>query len=149
MKLTEPEQLFLSAQHYGRLATIGRNGAPQIKPVGFSYNETLGTIDIAGFNMAASAKYKNVQVNPRVAFVADDVPAPEDGAAGVRFLEIRGVAETVTAAPGSGQPDPESHLAPEIVRIHPRRVLAFNVDSPGLQVRDAGGGAVYSERWPA
>lgn len=149
MKLTEPEQLFLSAQHYGRLATIGRNGAPQIKPVGFSYNETLGTIDIAGFNMAASAKYKNVQVNPRVAFVADDVPAPEDGAAGVRFLEIRGVAETVTAVPGSGQPDPESHLAPEIIRIHPRRVLAFNVDSPGLQVRDAGGGAVYSERWPA
>ncbi|HEX6450663.1 MAG TPA: PPOX class F420-dependent oxidoreductase [Trebonia sp.] len=149
MKLTESEQLFLSAQHHGRLATISRNGAPQIKPVGFSYNETLGTIDIAGFNMAASAKFKNVQANPRVAFVADDVPAPEEGAAGVRFLEIRGVAETVTAAPGPGQPDTDSHLAPEIIRIHPRRVLAFNVDSPGLQVRDAAGGAVYSEQWPA
>ena len=149
MKLTEAEQLFLSAQHHGSLATTARNGAPQIKPVGFSYNETLGTIDIAGFNMTASAKYKNVQANPRVAFVADDVPAPEDGAAGVRFLEIRGVSETVTAAPGSGQPDPDGHLAPEIIRIHPRRVLAFNVDSPGLQVRDAGGGTVYSERRPA
>jgi pyridoxamine 5'-phosphate oxidase family protein len=149
MKLTESEQLFLSAQHHGRLATISRNGAPQIKPVGFSYNETLGTIDIAGFNMAASAKFKNVQANPRVAFVADDVPAPEEGAAGVRFLEIRGVAETVTDAPGPGQPDSDNHLAPEIIRIHPRRVLAFNVDGSGLQVRDADGGAVYGEQWPA
>jgi hypothetical protein len=50
--------------------------------------------------MARSAKYKNVQSNPNVAFVADDVPAPEHGAAGVRFLEIRGAAETVTAPPG-------------------------------------------------
>lgn len=149
MTLTETERRFLNDQHHGRLATVARNGAPQVKPVGFSYNEALGTIDIAGFNMASSAKYKNVQANPRVAFVADDVPAPADGAAGVRFLEIRGVAETVTAPPGPGQPDTDDHLAPEIIRVHPRRVLSFNVDGPGLRVRDADGGRVTSERWPA
>ena len=145
MTLTEAEQQFLSEQHHGRLATIARNGTPQLKPVGFTYNKELGTIDIAGMNMAASAKYKNVQANPQVAFLADDVPAPEEGAAGVRFLEIRGTAETVA----DGQRDETGHLSPEIIRIHPRRVLAFNVGGPGLRVRDTDGRATHSERWPA
>jgi pyridoxamine 5'-phosphate oxidase family protein len=150
MTLTEAERRFLSAQRHGRLATIAPDGTPQVKPVGFSYNQELGTIDIAGMNMASSAKYKNIQSNPNVAFVADDVPAPEQGAAGVRFLEIRGAAETVTASPGPGQPSTDGHLAPEIIRIHPRRVLAYNVDPdlPGLQARDAGEDVVHSARWP-
>jgi pyridoxamine 5'-phosphate oxidase family protein len=150
MALTEAEQRFLAAQRHGRLATIAPDGTPQVKPVGFSYNQELGTIDIAGMNMARSAKYKNIQLNPNVAFVADDVPAPEHGAAGVRFLEIRGAAEAVTAPPGPGQPRADDHLAPEIIRIRPRRVLAFNVDPdrPGLHVRDVGGDVVYSARWP-
>jgi pyridoxamine 5'-phosphate oxidase family protein len=112
MTLTEAEQRFLATQRHGRLATIAPDGIPQVKPVGFSYNKELGTIDIAGMNMARSAKYKNIQSNPNVAFVADDVPAPENGAAGVRFLEIRGGAETVTAPSGSGQPQTDGHLAP-------------------------------------
>jgi pyridoxamine 5'-phosphate oxidase family protein len=151
MALTEAERRFLAGQQHGRLATIAPDGTPQVKPVGFSYNPDLGTIDIAGFNMARSAKFRNVQSNPNVAFVADDVPAPDGGAAGVRFLEIRGVAETVAAPPGPGQPATDGHLAPEIIRIHPRRVLAFNVDPdrPGLHTRDAGGPAVYSAHWPA
>jgi pyridoxamine 5'-phosphate oxidase family protein len=135
MTLTAAEQRFLSVQRHGRLATVAPDGTPQVKPVGFSYNHALGTIDITGWNMAQSAKYKNVQSNPNVAFVADDVPAPERGAGGVRFLEIRGTAETV-ALPG--QPDTDGHLAPEIIRIRPRRILAYNVDheNPGLQARD-------------
>lgn len=140
MTLTEAEQRFLATQRHGRLATIAPDGTPQVKPVGFSYNAELGTIDIAGMNMASSAKYKNVRSNPNVAFVADDVPVPEGGAAGVRFLEIRGSAEAVTALPGPGQPAADGHLAPEIIRIRPRRVLAYNVDpnKPGLQARVVG-----------
>jgi pyridoxamine 5'-phosphate oxidase family protein len=135
MMLTEQEQRFLSAQRHARLATVAPDGTPQVKPVGFTYNAELGTIDISGFNMARSAKYKNVQSNPNVAFVADDVPAPEQGVAGVRFLEIRGAAETVITS------SVDDHQAPEIIRIHLRRVLAFNVDPdrPGLQTRDARG----------
>jgi pyridoxamine 5'-phosphate oxidase family protein len=145
MNLTEAEQRFLAAQRHGRLATIAPDGTPQVKPVGFSYNSELGTIDIAGFNMAGSAKYRNIRSNPNVAFVADDVPAPQDGAAGVRFLEVRGPAEPAVAAPS-----PDGHLAAEIIRIQPRRILAFNVDPgrPGLHTRDAGGDAVHRERWP-
>jgi pyridoxamine 5'-phosphate oxidase family protein len=146
MTLTSAEQRFLSAQGIGRLATVGPGGAPQVKPVGFRYNDRLGTIDIGGYNLAQSAKYKNIQHNPAVAFVVDD--RPDGGLEGTRFLEIRGVAEAV---PG-GDPDvADSHggasapglvVGPEVIRIHPRRVLSYNVDPghPGLHARDAVGG---------
>jgi len=34
----------------------------------------------------------------------------------------------------------DAHLAREMIRIHPRRVIAFNVDpeQPGLQTRQVG-----------
>jgi pyridoxamine 5'-phosphate oxidase family protein len=80
--------------------------------------------------MASSAKYNNVQANPRVSFVVDEITEP--GLAGAHFLEIRGFAETAI-----GPKDPNGHLAPEIIRIHPRRVVGFNVDQdqPGFEAR--------------
>jgi pyridoxamine 5'-phosphate oxidase family protein len=131
MSLTDVEQQFLARQALGHLATVGADGGPQVKPLGFTYNRTLGTIDIAGFNMTSSAKYRNVQTNPRVALVVDEVTEPT--MEGAHFLEIRGIAEVVTdAVPSDG------HLASEIIRIHPRRVIGFNVDqaNPGFQARD-------------
>jgi pyridoxamine 5'-phosphate oxidase family protein len=131
MTLTDTEARFLAGHRHGRLATVARGGGPQVKPVGFLYNAELGTIDISGFSMGQSAKYRNVRRNPDVAFVVDD--ALGEGPAGMRFLEIRGVAEALTdqAPPGPG-------LAPEIIRIHPRRVLGFNIDPgrPGFGARD-------------
>lgn len=131
MTLTDAEQRFVTRQPRGHLSTIGPDGAPQVKPVGFTYNAALGTIDITGFNMGRSAKYRNIRANPRVAFVVDEVTEPT--MQGAHFLEIRGVAEAVT-----GPPPADPHLAPEIIRVHPRRVIAFNVnpDEPGLQTRD-------------
>jgi pyridoxamine 5'-phosphate oxidase family protein len=104
MTLNETEQRFLSDHRQGRLATIGPGG-PQVKPVGFSYDADLGTIDISGFNMAESAKFRNVRSNPKVAFVVDDILF--DAMEGVRFLEVRGEAEAV-----SGPPPADPHLAP-------------------------------------
>ena len=131
MTFTSAEVRFLARQTRGHLATLGAKGAPQVKPLGFTYNPTLGTIDITGFNMSGSAKYRNVQVNPSVAFVVDEVTGA--GMEGVHFLEIRGRAETTT-----GTHDLQGHLAPEIIRIHPRRIISFNVDpdDPGFQARN-------------
>jgi pyridoxamine 5'-phosphate oxidase family protein len=133
MIITDAEQRFLARQPRGHLATIGSDGTPQVKPLGFTYNAALGTIDIAGFNMGGSAKYRNIQANPRVAFVVDEVT--EASMEGAHFLEIRGVAESVT-----GRASADGHLAAEIIRIHPRRVVAYNVDpeQPGLQSRNVG-----------
>ena len=131
MTFSDAEVRFLHSQPRGHLATLGPNGTPQVKPLGFVYNSTLGTIDITGFNMAGSVKYRNVQANPLVAFVVDEVT--EASMEGAHFLEIRGVAETTV-----GTHDLQGHLAPEIIRIHPRRVISFNVDPdhPGLVARD-------------
>jgi pyridoxamine 5'-phosphate oxidase family protein len=63
--------------------------------------------------------------------VADD--APGAGPEGVRFLEIRGVAETASGTdPFTGQ------LPPEVIRIHPRRVLSLNINpaQSGMRARD-------------
>jgi pyridoxamine 5'-phosphate oxidase family protein len=131
MILTDAELRFLARQPRGHLATIAPDGTPQVKPLGFTWNAALGTIDIAGFNMGGSAKYRNIQSNPRVAFVVDEVT--ENSMEGAHFLEIRGAAEAA-----AGRASADGHLAPEIIRIHPQRVIAYNVDpeQPGLQTRD-------------
>ena len=135
MALTATEEAFLAGHRLGRLATIGPGGGPQVKPVGFAYNRELGTIDISGFNMAQSAKYRNVQRHPEVAFVVDTGAGA--GFTDVHFLEIRGVAEAV-----AGQLPSFPDAAVEIIRIHPRRVIGFNIDPerPGLSIRDVGTG---------
>jgi pyridoxamine 5'-phosphate oxidase family protein len=133
MVLTDAEQRYLAGHRLGRLATVAPGGGPQVKPVGFAYNDELGTIDIYGLNMAQSAKYRNVQHHPEVALVVDDGSGV--GSDGVQFLEIRGRAETATA---QGAPFPGA--APEVIRIHPRRMLGLNIDpaQPGMQARDVG-----------
>jgi PPOX class F420-dependent enzyme/OxyR family protein len=124
---------YLTDHQQGRLATIAPDGSPQNKPVGYSYNAELGTIDIAGFNMERSAKYRNVRVNPAVSFVVDD--AIGEGASGTRFLEIRGTAEQVTSGPPAAD-----GLGSHLIRIHPSRVVSWNVDPahPGMLASDVG-----------
>jgi pyridoxamine 5'-phosphate oxidase family protein len=133
MALDNAAKRYLASQTRGRRATIGSDGVPQNKPVGFTYNAELGTIDIAGFNMDNSAKYRNVGINSNVAFVVDD--AVSEGAAGMRFVEIRGQAEQVSV-----EPSPGAGLSPHIIRIHPRRVICMNIDPdhPGFQMLDVG-----------
>ncbi|MQY19499.1 PPOX class F420-dependent oxidoreductase [Nocardia macrotermitis] len=133
MTLIEIEAAYLRTQERGRLATVAPGGAPQNKPVGFTYNAELGTIDVYGMNMENSAKYRNVMSNPEVAFVVDDVFG--EGSEGVRFLEIRGRAETAVG----DTPDDDGHLSRHFIRIHPRRITGWNIlaDRPGFYTRDA------------
>jgi pyridoxamine 5'-phosphate oxidase family protein len=131
--LDEAHVRYLTSHHQGRLATVAPDGTPQNKPVGYRYDPDNGTIDIAGFNMETSAKYRNIATNPHVAFVVDD--AVGEGAAGMRFLEVRGLAEQADAPSA-----PEDGLSPSIIRIHPRRVVSWNVDPshPGLRTHTIG-----------
>ncbi|HWE69965.1 MAG TPA: PPOX class F420-dependent oxidoreductase [Acidimicrobiales bacterium] len=131
MTFTDRERNYLTSQSRGRLATVAPDGSPQNKPVGFRLRQDLGTIDIGGFNMGASRKFRNVQAHPNVSFVVDDVVG--EGPTGVRFVEIRGMAEALSGAPESG-----AGPSQEIIRIHPRRVLTWNIDpdQPGMSARD-------------
>lgn|SRR5487761_1598017 len=120
-ELTDADVTYLASQRLGRLATIAPDGTLQNNPVGFHYNADVGTIDIFGFRMGATRKFRNVWANPQVAFVVDDIVSVDPWV--VRGVEIRGTAEAVAEHPT------RPGLSNEIIRIHPRRVIAWNVDA--------------------
>ena len=115
---------FLRQADLGRLATIQRDGAPQNSPVGFTYNESLGTIDIAGYRMSKSQKYRNIAHNNKVAFVVDDITSRDPWR--VRCLEIRGTADQAEAPPSRGAAGDELDTA--IIRVTPRLIISFGID---------------------
>jgi pyridoxamine 5'-phosphate oxidase family protein len=123
MTFTDPELAYLATQPIGRLATVRPDGAPQVSPVGFRYNEEVGAIDIGGYSMSTSQKFRNVMHNSGVAFVVDDLASTQPWR--VRCLEIRGIAEAI--------PDPSNRTPGHdgsIIRIRPRRIISFGIDQP-------------------
>ncbi len=125
MTFNDDEIAYLVSQRLGRLATVRADGTPQVNPVGFRYNPDLGSIDIGGYTMSTSQKYRNVRRDPRVAFVVDDIVSTDPWR--VRCLEIRGTAEAV--------PDPSDPVAgsdASLIRIHPRRIIGFGLDRSDL-----------------
>lgn len=121
MSLTELEREYLSTQQLGRLATVGPKGDPQNNPVGFAYNAETGTIDIRGWNLAKSRKYRNLRDNDQVAFVVDDLASVQPWR--VRGIEIRGRAEAAVAKAPEG-----SHFGDDVIRVHPRVVFSWGID---------------------
>ena len=122
MIFTEAERAYLESQRWGRLATAQPDGTLQASPVGYAYNEELDTIDVRGYGMAGSRKFRNVEDNGRAAFVVDDVPSLDPFQA--RCLEIRGSAETVR-----GPADPDTGSDGAIIRIRPKRIISFGINS--------------------
>ncbi len=51
---------YLASQPLGRLATRRLDGSLQDNPVGFSYDEQTGIIDIIGRGLGATRKFHNV-----------------------------------------------------------------------------------------
>ena len=124
MTLKPYELDFLRQGELGRLATIQPDGTPQNSPVGFTYNEALGTVDIAGYRMSKSQKFRNIASNAKVAFVVDDITSRDPWR--VRCLEIRGTAEQAEAPAARGAAGDELDTA--IIRLTPRRIISFGID---------------------
>ncbi|MCZ0728462.1 PPOX class F420-dependent oxidoreductase [Mycolicibacterium iranicum] len=122
MTFTALEIEFMKQADLGRLATVQPDGTPQNSPVGFTYNDSLGTIDISGYEMAKSRKFRNLAVNDRVAFVVDDITSRDPWR--VRCLEIRG---TATQAEADGA---------AIIRVTPRKVISFGIDDQKTEPHD-------------
>ncbi|WNV89859.1 PPOX class F420-dependent oxidoreductase [Umezawaea sp. Da 62-37] len=121
MSFTDTELAYLATQRLGRLATRQPDGTLQVSPVGFSYNAETGTIDIGGYNMAASRKYRNLAENGQVAFVVDDIASVQPWR--VRCVEIRGTGEAI-----GGGGDTSRGMDGAIIRVHPRRIISFGID---------------------
>jgi pyridoxamine 5'-phosphate oxidase family protein len=124
MAFKQHEIDYMNETDLGRLATVQRDGTPQASPVAFTYNAELGTIDIAGYNMAKSQKYRNIAANPKVALVVDDIASRSPWR--VRCLEIRGTAEQATTPRATGAYG--GALDTAIIRITPTRIISFGID---------------------
>jgi pyridoxamine 5'-phosphate oxidase family protein len=127
---TPAELAYLRGQRLARLGTIGPDGAPQVRPVGFVVDEEAGTIDIPGLDNPATQKWRNVVRDGRVSLVVDDVAVDPWQP---RALEVRGVAE---ALPDVVPADAFPGVRPGVIRIHPQRILVFGLadpDSPGTR----------------
>lgn len=106
---------YLKSQRLGRLATLRPDGTLQNNPVGFSLDEASGTIEIGGFNMGGSQKYKNIVANGQAAFVVDELETVDPWKP--RMVEIRGTADA----------NPNEDPRNSTIRIHPLRVISFGI----------------------
>ncbi len=130
MNFTESEIEYLESQPVGRLCTLGPTGAPQARPVGVHLGPD-GTIDVVGWGLAESQKWRNVLADPRVTFLVDDLASRVPWRA--RGIEIRGSAETVVGSDGS-----DGGMSGDVIRVRPRRVLSWGInDGPEARTMDA------------
>lgn len=120
---SEAEVDYLKSQMLGRLATVGPNGQPHVVPVAFRYNEELDTIDIGGHNgFSKRKKFRDVQAQPRVAFVVDDLGSINPWRA--RGIEIRGEADILETGGATIRPG----FDPEMFRITAEHVVSWGID---------------------
>jgi pyridoxamine 5'-phosphate oxidase family protein len=122
--LTDAERAYVQSQPLGRLATVDVSGAPQNNPIGVFLDEETGDIVIGGHAMGATRKFRNVQANPQVALVIDDLVSADPWT--VRGIEIRG-----TAVALSDVEPPVSFMSREVIRITPTWVTAWGLETGG------------------
>ncbi len=119
---SKAEIAYLQSQRLARIATVGPDGQPHVVPVAFRYNADLGAIDIGGHGFTTRKKYRDVQRNPRVALVIDDLASINPWKA--RGVEIRGQAEVLTTGGEKIGPG----FDPAMFRITPTRIVSWGLD---------------------
>jgi pyridoxamine 5'-phosphate oxidase family protein len=119
---SDAEIAYLRSQRLGRLATVGPDGRPHVVPVGFRYNAEQDSIDIGGHDFVKRKKFRDVQRNPRVAFVVDDLASVSPWRP--RGLEVRGKAEILRSGGEAAGPG----FDPEMFRVRPSRVVSWGLE---------------------
>jgi pyridoxamine 5'-phosphate oxidase family protein len=121
---TPAEIAYLQSQRLARIATAA-GGQPHVVPVAFRYDPETDTIDVGGHDFAQRKKFRDVQRNPRVAIVVDDLASIDPWRP--RMLEVRGQAEVL--ATGGDRIGPG--FDPEMFRIRPSRIVSIGIDGEG------------------
>ncbi|QEU91022.1 PPOX class F420-dependent oxidoreductase [Streptomyces kanamyceticus] len=119
-RFSEAERAYLTSQRLARMATVDPKGQPQANPVGF-FPQADGTILIGGHALATTKKWRNLQANPKVSLVVDDIVSLTPWR--VRGVEIRGRAELLT-----GPHDLGPHFSEELIRVHPEWLHSWGLE---------------------
>ena len=81
-------------------------------PVGWIYNAARETIDVGGFELERTMKFRDVARSGRAAIVIDDLASTDPWRP--RGIEIRGRGEAIA-------------LPTPLIRIHPERVVTWGL----------------------
>jgi pyridoxamine 5'-phosphate oxidase family protein len=120
---TDKELRYLTSAPDGRLArmaTVGRDGTPHVVPSGYRYDPEHDAIEIGGFELARTKKYRDVERTGRAAVVVDDLASTDPWMP--RGVEIRGRAEAI----GGDRP---------AIRIYPERIVSWGIESQAIGER--------------
>jgi pyridoxamine 5'-phosphate oxidase family protein len=121
---SDPELRYLAGgRQLGRIATVGADGTPHVVPVGWIYNAATDTIDIGGYELERSKKFRDVSRSERAAIVIDDLESTDPWRP--RGIEIRGRGEAIA------MPTP-------LIRIHPERIVSWGL-AQGRSARTVAG----------
>lgn len=124
---TEKEIEYMGGQRLGRLATAGSDSSPHVVPVGFRVDSAAGVIEVGGHGISRSKKWRDLQANPKVALVIDDLASIQPWTP--RGIEVRGRAELHDEG-GDDKFGPgwdRSWLC-----IRPHRVISWGINGPAF-----------------
>lgn len=120
---TPAEADYIKSQPLCRIATVGANQQPHVTPVGFRYNADTDTFDIGGaYGFATRKRWKDVEQNPQVAIVIDDVASVDPWT--VRGIEIRGTVELMQ----TGGETLFVGAEPQMFHITPKRIVSWGIE---------------------
>ncbi|MPZ89779.1 MAG: PPOX class F420-dependent oxidoreductase [Nitriliruptorales bacterium] len=125
---TPHELAYLRDQRLGRLATVDAGGAPQNNPADFRIDGATGDVLVGGRNLAATRKFRNIQRNPRVAFVVDDIASVNPWV--VRGVELRGSAQALTDVD-----PPRRGISRELIRLTPQWIASWGIEPGELAMK--------------
>jgi pyridoxamine 5'-phosphate oxidase family protein len=114
---TAAELAYLAGgRQLGRLATVGADGTPHVVPVAWIYNAARDTLDITGYELERTKKFRDIARSGRAALVVDDLASTDPWHP--RGVEVRGRAEAIA------MPTP-------LIRIHPERIVSWGLERTG------------------
>jgi pyridoxamine 5'-phosphate oxidase family protein len=119
---SEKEIEYLRGQRLGRLATVGKDGAPHVVPVGFRLDAEGQWVEVGGHGLSGSKKWRDLQANPRVALVIDDLASVNPWTP--RGIELRGHAELHSTGGEKFGAGWDSAW----IRIVPNRIVSWGID---------------------
>ncbi|QYN36004.1 PPOX class F420-dependent oxidoreductase [Pseudonocardia sp. DSM 110487] len=139
---TTAEIEYLRSQPLARLATVGADGRPQVKPVGIFLDpdtDELVVGGVVGSGMGTSKKFRDVAATGVAALVVDDLASVDPWTP--RGVEVRGLAEARLAGGAEvgrrlGAP---FDFDPEWILVRPTRIVSWGIDGSSFQMsaRDA------------
>ena len=115
---TVAELEYLTSQPLMRFASASLNGRPDVAPVVFEIDGD--DVLTAGFDITHTVRYKNIQSNPRVSVVVDDL-------ASVNPWSPRGIKIIGTAVIEDVDGSPRFRISPEVIIS-----WALNDTTPGI-----------------